>query len=89
MLTLTYGDGPNPIGDTNTPPKHDNDNWGLLGDSWTPAEALHWIRLRKARLRREVLADFRLRSCPEHRLTWDIAHAMERCCLFQYYGVRD
>ena len=27
---------------------------------------------------RELAADFRLRNCPEHRLTWEITEAMDR-----------
>ena len=89
MLVLTYGEGPNLIGETTPPPKHDNDNWRLFPDWKTPAEFMQGVRQRKERLRRELAADFRLRSCPEHRLTWDIANAMERCGLLHYYGVRD
>jgi hypothetical protein len=74
-------------GETN-PPKPDNDNWRLMHDWRTPAEFMQWVRQRKERLRREVQADERLLTCPDHRLTWDIALAMEKCCLWHYYGVR-
>jgi hypothetical protein len=66
-------------------PKHDNDNWRLFDDWITPAEFMQWVRRRKEGLRRELAADFRLRSCPENRLTWDIAEAMERCGRQHYY----
>lgn len=69
--------------------RHDNDNWRLFPEWSTPAEFMQRIRRHKENLRRELAADFRLRNCPEHRLTWEIAEAMERCCLLHYYGVRD
>lgn len=69
--------------------KHDNDNWRLFPEWSTPAEFLQWINQRKERLRRELAADFRLRSCPEHRLTWDITIAMERCGRQRFYGERE
>jgi hypothetical protein len=75
-------------GDDNPPPRPDNDNWHLMHDWRTPAEFLQWVRRRKERLRREVEADERLLACPEHRLTRDVATAMEKCCLWHYFGVR-
>jgi hypothetical protein len=75
-------------GDANPPPVPDNDNWRLMDDWQTPAEFMQWVSQRKERLRREVQADERLLACPDHRLTWDIALAMEKCCLWHYYGLR-
>lgn len=66
--------------------RHDNDNWRLFSDWMTPAEFFQWIRRRKERLLRELAADFRLRSCPEHRLTWDVTIAMERCGRQRFHG---
>jgi hypothetical protein len=76
------------IGDTNPPPRPDNDNWRLMHDWRTPAEFMQWVRQRKEQLRREVQADERLLTCPDHQLTRNIAVAMEKCCLWHYYGVR-
>lgn len=69
-------------------PAPDNDNWGVAGNGQTPAEALQLIRRWKAQAKRELAADFSLRSCPEHRKTWDITLAMEKCALWIYYRVR-
>jgi hypothetical protein len=73
-------------GEANPPPKPDNDNWRLTDK--TPAEFMQWVRRRQERLRREMVADERLLACPEHRLTLDIALAMEKCCRWHYYGER-
>ncbi len=69
-------------------PTADNDNWGVAGNGQTPAEALQLIRRWKAQAKQELAADFSLRSCPEHRKTWDITLAMEKCALWIYYRVR-
>lgn len=69
--------------------RRDNDNWRLFSDWMTLAEFFRWIRRRKEQLRRELAADFRLRSCPEHRLTWDITIAIERCGRQRFYGERE
>jgi hypothetical protein len=61
-----------------TPPVPANENLQLLPDWMTPAELI----------RCELAADFRLRSCPKHRLDWDILIAIERCTLWHCYGVR-
>lgn len=70
------------------PPKPDNDNWRLMPEWWTPAEFLQRVRREKERLRRELLADHRLLSCPNYRRTLSIRLAMEKCCLWHYYGER-
>lgn len=75
-------------GGTNAPPKPPNDNWRLMPDWRTPAEFLQRVRREKDRLRRELAADARLLTCPEHRRTWSIRLAMEKCCLWHYYGIR-
>jgi hypothetical protein len=75
------------IGDM-PPPRPDNTNWLLMNESRTPAEFMQWVRSEKRRLRREIAADPKLLTCPKHRLTWDITLAMEKCCLWHYYGVR-
>jgi hypothetical protein len=75
-------------GDANPPPKPHNDNWRLMPEWRTPAEFLQRVRREKDRLRRERLADARLLSSPEHRRTWSIRLAMEKCCLWHYYGIR-
>ncbi len=69
-------------------PTADNDNWGVAGNGQTPAEALQLIRRWKAQALRELEADFSLRSCPEHRKTWEITLAMEKCALWIYWKVR-
>ena len=71
-----------------TPPVSANENLLLMPDWQTPAELLQWIRQDKERMRRELAADFRLRSCPKHRLHWDVLIAIERCTLWHCYGVR-
>ena len=70
-------------------PTPDNDNLRLLSEGNTPAEFMQWARREKERLRRERVADERLLTCPEHRLTWDITLAMEKCCRWHYYGIRE
>jgi hypothetical protein len=76
------------VWDRNTQLVPDNDNWRLMPDWRTPAEFMQWIRQDKERMRRELAADFRLRSCPQHRLDWEILIAMEKCALWHCYGVR-
>ena len=62
-----------------------NDNQ-RLAESWmTPAELLQWIRQEKEQMRRELAADFQLRSDPKHRNDWENLEAMERCTLQRYY----
>jgi hypothetical protein len=68
-------------------PPH-NDNLRLMEDWMTPAEFMQWVRREQERLRRELEADPRLLTCPEHRLRREVKRAMERCCLWHYYGVR-
>jgi hypothetical protein len=75
-------------GGTVSPPTPDNDNWGVASSWETPAEALQKVRRMKAEMRRELAADFRLRSCPTHRRHWETVAAMEKCALWQYYGVQ-
>jgi hypothetical protein len=62
-------------------PRPDNTNWRLMEPERTPAEFMQWVRREKERLRRERAADPGLLACPEHRLTWEITLAMEKCCL--------
>lgn len=69
-----------------TPPVPDNDNWRLLPDWMTPAEFLQWLRREKERMRRQLKADFRLRSCPKHRRDWEVLIAVESCAA-QRYGI--
>jgi hypothetical protein len=69
-------------------PRPDNNNWRLMESWMTPAEFMQWVRNRKQRLEREITAEPRLLTCPKHRLTREIALAMEKCCLWHYYGVR-
>ncbi len=85
MLIMNFDDEAYVI---DVPRTHDNDNWRICA-AWTnPVEMLQAIRQRKQQLKRELMADFRLRSCPEHRITWDIAQAMERCALLHLYAMR-
>jgi len=70
------------------PPKPDNDNWRLMDEWETPAEFMQWVRQEQERLTRELAANERLLTCPKHRLTREIRQAMEKCCLWHYYGVR-
>ena len=69
-------------------PAADNNNWYLMCEGTTPAEFLQWIRQEEDRLRREIQADPRLLSSPQHRRTREIRQAMKQCCLWHYYGVR-
>ncbi len=75
-------------GEGGTPPQPDNDNWGVASAWQTPAEALQKLRRIKEEMRRELQADFRLRSDPEHRLLWETVIEAEKCALWQFYGIR-
>jgi hypothetical protein len=75
-------------GDTNAPPRSDNDNWTVASSWETPAEALQKLRRMKGEMRRELAADFTLRACPKHRRIWESLLAAEKCALWHYYGVR-
>jgi hypothetical protein len=77
------------IGEAFTPPTPDNENLGLKPDWMTPAELMQLIRQEKERLRREVAADPRLLTCPDHRRQWNERLAMERCALWRIFGVRE
>ena len=72
-----------------TPPVSANENLVLLPDWMTPAELIQRIRRTMDEMRRELAADFRLRSCPKHRQHWDELIAIERCTLWHCYGVRE
>ena len=72
-----------------TPPTPDNQNIPMCSTWQTPAEALQKLRRMKAEMRRELAADFTLRSCPKHRTMWETLIGAERCTLWQYYGVRE
>ncbi len=76
-------------GEAFAPPAPDNTNWRLKPDWMTPAELLQLIRQEKDRLRRDVAADPRLLTCPEHRRQWNERLAFERCALWQVFGVRE
>jgi hypothetical protein len=65
-----------------------NENGGVAPAWQTPAEALQDIRRMKARWKQELAADFRRRSCPKHRETWEILVAMEKCIRWHVYGER-
>lgn len=70
------------------PPEHDNDN-RIIGPEWqTPAETIQAIRRARREMFLELLADFRLRHCPDHRRYWELAIEMEKCALWHYYGIR-
>ena len=69
------------------PPRH-NDNLRLMPEWETPAEFMQWVRREKERLQREVEADPHLLTCPRHRRTREVRLAMEKCCLWHFYGVR-
>lgn len=64
----------------------DNENLRLLPDWMTPAELLQWIRQEREVMRKELAADFRLRSDPKHRNDWDNLEALERATLQQGHG---
>jgi hypothetical protein len=70
-------------------PPHNNDNMRLMEPWMTPAELLQWVRRTREEMRRELAADFSLRTCPTHRRHWDNLEAMEKCCLWHYYGARE
>jgi hypothetical protein len=69
-------------------PTPDNNNWPLMDEGETPAEFLRWVHQEIQRLNRELAADERLLTCPRHRRTRQIREAMEKCCLWHFYGVR-
>ncbi|MCZ2109938.1 MAG: hypothetical protein LC118_10300 [Dehalococcoidia bacterium] len=73
--------GPGPV------PTPDNDNWRLASEWQTPAEVLQLIRRWKTQALEELREDFSLRACPEHRKTWEITLAMEKCALWHYYRI--
>jgi hypothetical protein len=72
---------------TTHPP--DNENLRLMPDWETPAEFMQWVRREQERLRRQMAADPRLLTCPEHRRKLNVRLAMEKVCLSHYYGVRE
>jgi hypothetical protein len=69
--------------------KLDNDNWRLMAEGRTPAEFMQWLKRKREELRRELAADFSLRNCPTHLRHWETLDAMEKCCLWHYYGQRE
>ena len=69
-------------------PKPENDNWPVKAPWQTPPEVLQMIRRWKEEMRQELIADFALRSCPEHRHRWDLMHAMEKAALWVHYRMR-
>lgn len=71
------------------PPRPDNENKLLMEPWMTPAEFMQWLRQTREDMRRELAADFSLRHRPEYQREWEVLNAMERCCLWHYYGVRD
>jgi hypothetical protein len=71
------------------PPRPDNENKRLMETWMTPAEFMQWVRQTREAMRRELAADFSLRNSSQHRKDWEVLDAMERCCLWHYYGVRD
>lgn len=66
------------VGDELTLPDHDNENWPLLSDWMTPAEAVQMIREEKERMRRQLAENFALRSCPKFQKYWDSILGMEQ-----------
>jgi hypothetical protein len=73
-----------------TVPQPDNENLQLLaGCAWTPAEVMQWVRTEKRRLSRELAANPRLWTCPEHRRTWNATIGIEKLTLWQCYGILD
>jgi hypothetical protein len=76
-------------GEAASPPEPANDNWGLVAEGQTPAEAMQIIRRLKARMRAELAADFRRRADPEHRQNWDILIEMEKCARWLFYRERE
>jgi hypothetical protein len=76
-------------GDAFQSPRRNNDNRRIKADWMTPAELLQWVRCTRVQMQRELAADFSLRHCPKHRATWESLHALERCALWHYYGVRE
>jgi hypothetical protein len=77
------------IGEAFTTLTPDNNNWRLKNDWMTPAELMQLIRQEKERLRRELAADPRLLTCPQHRRYWDETLAFEQCALWHLFGVRE
>jgi hypothetical protein len=61
----------------------------LLNCPLTPAEIMQWARRRKTRLSRELDADPRLWTCPEHRRDWNATVGIEKLTLWQCYGILD
>jgi IS5 family transposase len=82
--------GPCRIFHEENPPMPDNENLRLLtDDDWmTPAEVMQWARRRKERLIRELAADARLWTCPEHRRTWNATLGIEQLTRRQCFAVR-
>ena len=76
-------------GEACRPRKPNNENLRLMEDWMTPAEFMQWVHRTREEMRREIAADFSLRNDPEHRRQWNVLHAMERCALWHYYGVRE
>jgi hypothetical protein len=66
-------------------PTAGNDNGGICAEWQTPAETLRFIRRVRGEMRRELIADFRLRSCPKHRMIWESLNMAEACLKWQYF----
>ena len=88
MACFEYGKTRFVVDDSLSLPTPDNDNDGLAPPWQTPAEVLQQIRRMRDEMRRELAADFRLRTCPTHRRHWEILIEMEKCALWHYYGLR-
>ncbi len=88
METLTLFGTRFLIGGTATP-RPDNENKRLMEAWMTPAEFMQWVRQTRDTMRRELAADGSLRDSPKYRRDREVLNAMERCCLWHYYGVRE
>lgn len=66
-----------------------NHNGGIFSEGDTPAGALQFFRRVKERMRREIIADFRLRNDPDHRMLWESVRAAEQCLLWQHFRERE
>lgn len=69
-------------------PAHANDNAGVKPDWMTPAELMQWVQRTRDEMRRELAADFTLRTCPTHRRHWQALEEIEQYARWHYLGER-
>lgn len=65
--------------------RHDNDNWQAKPAWMSPAELMQIIRREREAMRRELMADVTLRTCPEHRHFRESLDGLEAFARWHYF----